>query len=511
MTGPQVLQRAHAHMARRANLIVTLLLIYVAAASVIQAMNRPFWFDEVFTVVISRLGSMRDVWQALASAGDTSPPGFYVVQRFFSRIVSNELVGLRLASILAVPLTSLCLYRFVRRDTDPVSACIAAVLPLLTVLYSTFSVEARAYAPMACLLAASALAWQRASAKLGAVVLALALVAAVSIHYYAVFALVPFAAAEAIWSVFNRRFRPGVWLAFTAAGLSCAAYWPLLNNLRQIYGRHYWAKASVFRAITSYDEYMSVMTLGAVLGFVAVLSGALLVYVVRTVRPRPDDPIPPDIPPPNCVLALGLMWLPWIAFVIAQVAGGGIAARYTIGAALGIALSASYVAYWLGQRASAVLLMCLLTAFLCKEAVFWGAELKGRNTRRVHVTGFDDVLARGNASEPIVVTNGMDFVPLAYYASPATLKRLVALVDPESARQYTGTDSIELDLIVLQKYMPITVRTYEAFESEHDRFLLYASPGHGEWWQQRLLRDGLVLTTIAAEGGRVLYQVEKKK
>jgi dolichyl-phosphate-mannose-protein mannosyltransferase len=505
-----VLQRAHAFMARQATLIVTLLLIYVAVASLLQAMNRAFWFDEVFTVVISRLGSMSDVWNALASAGDTSPPGFYVIQRFFSHLVSNELVGFRLGSIIAVPLTSLCIFVFVRRDTDPVAACIAAVLPLLTVLYSTFSVEARAYAPMACTLAFSALAWQRADARFGAVVLALALIASVSIHYYAVFALVPFAAAELTWSVYNRRTRPAVWLAFVAGGLACVAYWPLLNNLRQVYGRHYWAKASVFRAITSYDEYLSSMTLGATLGFVAVLSGALLVYVIRTVRPRPHDPIPPDVPPPNCVLALGLLWLPWIALVAAQVAGGGVAARYTIGAALGLAISAGYVLYWLGQRASAVLLMCLLTAFGCKEAVFWGAELAGRNTRRVDITGFHRLVDRGNPSEPIVVTNGMDFVPLAYYAPPATTKRLVALLDAESARQHTGTDSIELDLLVLQKYMAINVETYEAFELKHDRFLLYASPGHGEWWQSRLLRDGLVLTTLASDGSRVLYQVERK-
>jgi hypothetical protein len=496
-------------MARHANLIVILLLIYVAIASLLQARNRAFWFDEVFTVVISRLGSMSDVWHALASAGDTSPPGFYVIERFLSGIVSNELIGFRLASILAVPLTSLCLYLFMRRDTDPVPACVAAVLPLLTVLYSTFSVEARAYAPMACALAITALAWQYASGKFGSVMLALSLVAAVSIHYYAIFALVPFAAAELTWTAFHRRLRPGVWLAFVAGGLSCIAYWPLLNNLRQVYGRNYWAKASVFRAITSYDEYLSVMTLGATLGFVTILSGALLVYVVRTVRPRPDDPIPPDVPPPNCVLALGLLWLPWIALVAAQVAGGGIAARYTIGAALGIALSAGYVAYWLGQRASAVLLMCLLTAFACKETVFWGAEIAGRNTRRVDVASLHRLIERGNPSEPIVVTNGMDFVPLAYYAPQSTTKRLVALVDPESARQHSGTDSIELDLLVLQKYMPITVKSYEEFELAHDRFLLYATPGHGEWWKERLLRDGLTLTTIAADGSRVLYRVER--
>jgi hypothetical protein len=45
---------------------------------------------------------------------------------------------------------------------------------------------------------------------------------------------------------------------------------------------------------------------------------------------------------------------------------------------------------------------------------------------------------------------------------------------------------------------------------EHARFLLYATPGHGEWWQARLLRDGFTLRTLAADGSRVLYEVSRE-
>ena len=510
VTGPEVLERAHAHLARYARLVIVVLLAYIAVAGLLQASNRAFWFDEIFTVAIARLGSMTDVWQALAAAADTSPPGFYVIERFLSGLVPNELIGFRLASILAVPLTCLCLFVFTRRDTDAVAAAIAAVLPLLTVLYSTFSIEARPYALMACALAFAAVAWQRAAAPLWSFVLALTLIASVSIHYYAVFALLPFAAAELTWSVVNKHYRPRVWLALTAGGLSFVAYWPLLRGLRDTYGQHYWAKASIFRAIASYDEYMSLMTVGAMLGFVAVLSGALLVYLARTVVPRADDPIPPDVPPANCVLALGLLWLPWIALVAAKVGGGGVAARYTIGAALGLALSASYVAYWLGRRASALILMCLLLAFASKEVVFWGAEYDGRNVRRVDIEGFERLLSHGDPALPVVVANGREFVSLAYYAPRQVTSRLVALLDPQAALERTGTDSIELDIEVLQRYLPIAVQSYEAFEAAHARFLLYATPGHGEWWQARLLRDGFTLRTLAADGSRVLYEVSPR-
>jgi hypothetical protein len=246
------------------------------------------------------------------------------------------------------------------------------------------------------------------------------------------------------------------------------------------------------------------------LGFVAVLSGALVVYVARTVVPRADDPIPPDIPPAHCVLALGFLWLPWIALIAGKLFGGGVAARYTIGAALGLAIASSYVAYWLGRRASAVMLMCLLTAFGAKETVFWAAEWYGRNMRRVDVAGFERLLdSAGDKRLPVVVTNGREFVPLAYYAPENVARRLVILLDPEAARELTGTDSIELDVQVLQRYLPIAVESYDTFEARQATFLLYATPGHGEWWQARLLRDGFNLQTIAADGGRVLYLVTR--
>src|SRR5688572_19091770 len=133
-------------MTRHAARILTLILIYVTAASLYQAASRSFWFDEIFTVSIARLPAMADVWQALASAADTSPPGYYVVQRLSARVIGNELLAFRFASVVAVPIACLCLFYFTRRDTNTVAAAIAAVLPLLTILYIRYSVEARPYA-----------------------------------------------------------------------------------------------------------------------------------------------------------------------------------------------------------------------------------------------------------------------------------------------------------------------------------------------------------------------------
>ena len=246
------------------------------------------------------------------------------------------------------------------------------------------------------------------------------------------------------------------------------------------------------------------------LGLVAVLSGALVVYLARTIVPRADDPIPPDVPPAHCVLALGLLWLPWIALLAAKVGGGGVAARYTIGATLGLALSGSYVAYWLGRRASAVILMCLLLAFASKEAVFWGAETTDATSGASTSTGSSACSRRASVAagrrdqRPRVRARWPTTRPGTSRAgwSPSSTPRPRA-----SARAPIRSSSTSRCSSAI---CPIVVQTLRGVRSRARRFLLYATPGHGEWWQSRLLRDGFTLRTLAADGSRVLYEVSRR-
>ena len=104
-----------------------------------------------------------------------------------------------------------------------------------------------------------------------------------------------------------------------------------------------------------------------------------------------------------------------------------------------------------------------------------------------------------------MVTNAYEYVPLAYYATPEIGSRLVSLLDPEAAREQTGTDSLELDMLALRRYMAVDIQLYPAFAAGHSRFLLYATVGHGDWWQVRLMRDGFTLRAVSTNGARVLY------
>src|SRR5262245_24915051 len=52
-----------------------------------QANRKLFWFDELFTVHVSRLPSLRLIWDALLNGADYNPPLLYVFTHFSEAIL----------------------------------------------------------------------------------------------------------------------------------------------------------------------------------------------------------------------------------------------------------------------------------------------------------------------------------------------------------------------------------------------------------------------------------------
>jgi len=57
------------------------LLVLMTVAGIREASERPFWYDEIFTVLIAQLPDMPAVLGALSQAADTSGPVFYALVR----------------------------------------------------------------------------------------------------------------------------------------------------------------------------------------------------------------------------------------------------------------------------------------------------------------------------------------------------------------------------------------------------------------------------------------------
>lgn len=498
-------------LTKRPALLLAVVLLYATVTSVYEAANRPFWYDEVFTVVLSRLPSMADVQRALGNAADTSAPGFYVIERAASAVVPDPEIAFRIASILAIPFASVCLFLFAREHLGPAGALAAALVPFVSALYHGYSVEARPYGVGAALLTMAMLGWQWADRARWCVVLAAGLALAASVNYHAVFMIGPIALAEMVWTASHRRWRLRVWAALAVGTLPLVIFWGNLSQLRRYYGENYWTHGSFADIVAGYDWLYGVSHVpGLGLGIALALAATLALSVWKPGWfPRAHAE---RVPAATIVLIVAVIALPWIVALTGRLLGGGFTPRYGIGVVSGIALALAYTARLFGPRAIAITSVILLVTLGWREAAFWRGEGHPSPLSEADLAQHERMLAHAApGSLPIVVSNGLHFVPIAYYRTGAHRARLVALVDPDAALKYSGTDSVDLDLEVLRDYMPIQIVDYRTFIARHDRFLLYSSPGRSDWWPRRLRDEAYTLDVVAREGSRTLYRVSKPK
>ena len=65
-------------------------------ATLYRASRKMFWFDELFTVYLSRLPDMGSIWKALTQGADFNPPGFYAITRLSESLFGETNLGVRL-------------------------------------------------------------------------------------------------------------------------------------------------------------------------------------------------------------------------------------------------------------------------------------------------------------------------------------------------------------------------------------------------------------------------------
>ncbi len=222
---------------RRAAWSVAALTVLGAAVRFSTLDVQSFWVDEAATIHLLHR-SFGGMLSAIPDS-ESTPPLYYIVAWVWAKLFGSGEVGLRSLSALAgtatVPVAYLAGARLVSRRTGLVLAALVAVNPLLV----WFSQEARAYALLALLsaatLAALPAALERPSRRTfstWAVLAALALVT----HYFAIFLIVP----EALLLI--RRHRGRSLPAVAAAAVAGIALLPLVvhqaGNDRADFIRH---------------------------------------------------------------------------------------------------------------------------------------------------------------------------------------------------------------------------------------------------------------------------------
>jgi mannosyltransferase len=167
---------------------VVVLVALAAAMRFVTLAQQSFWYDEAVTVHLVRDGFGAMLHRIPQT--ESTPPLYYAVAWVWARIFGNGEVGLRSLSALAgtatVPLVYLSGRRLAGQLAGVVAGGLAAVSPFLV----WYSQEARAYALVVLLCAASLLLYLRARARPSAGRLAAwaaVSAAALATHYFAAF------------------------------------------------------------------------------------------------------------------------------------------------------------------------------------------------------------------------------------------------------------------------------------------------------------------------------------
>ena len=309
-------------------LVAVLLAVFYFATSVQIASHRLFWFDEYFTVRIARLPTWAMIWTALSHAADSLPPFYYMLVRAFGALFGNSEVVARMPSTLAMVAGLLFTFDCARRLTDGLHGLIA--LSVLTCSFLPYyGYEARSYAIYFMFAALGLWVWTKTVSDLrSAVFFGAALFLGVTMHYYAVMCLVPYA----LWELVRRKpwQRPSSKLIAGAAGVivPAALLSPLILSFSRKFSSGFWNRPSFAELRAIFPQLFPDALL---------LLALIMIWIVLSASDNEDTVVKPMAASES----IGWLFLciPLAGFFLAELGTNAFFSRYFICALPGVAVA----------------------------------------------------------------------------------------------------------------------------------------------------------------------------
>lgn len=118
-------------------------IILIGVAVCVLALGRELWFDETFTIAISKC-SFSDIISY--TSGDVHPPLYYFIVKIFTMILGQHMVIYRLASVIPFVLTLLLVGKFCKNNFGYKEAMLTVLIISGAPQMLTYAVEIRMYA-----------------------------------------------------------------------------------------------------------------------------------------------------------------------------------------------------------------------------------------------------------------------------------------------------------------------------------------------------------------------------
>jgi hypothetical protein len=155
-------ERVSAGVTRYWYILIVLLSVGYFCDTYFRGSRKLFWFDELFTVYVSRLPDLRSLWAVLMAGVDFNPPLLYVLTKFSNSFLGGSPLSTRQPEIVGFWIFCLRLYRFVSLRSSALGGLISMVFPMVTLAY-WYAYEARPYALELGFCGVALLCWQGAA------------------------------------------------------------------------------------------------------------------------------------------------------------------------------------------------------------------------------------------------------------------------------------------------------------------------------------------------------------
>lgn len=486
--------------------VLFLLSAAVITTAAARARAKPFWHDEIYTILHSTLPSISAMWAASRDGIDLAPPLNSLLTRFVQSVAGVGPVATRLPAMVGYWTMTVVVFHMVRRRSNATLALAAALLPCYTAAFR-YSYEARGYGLMLGLLAVGLYSWSEAAQgrrrALHLPLLALALTASLWSHYYAVLGLMPIAVGEVarLW-----RDRKPDWAVWGAISLSFLGALPLrpLAAAAAAQTQTFWARVGVTDLGAVYQfliEPLRRVTPWLILG--AVISAVLLSVSIFT-GGKPSEPRR-RLPVHEIAAGLAFLLIPAVGVLGARLFTGVFVARYALSAVIGLSLAVPLAVWWAVPRSGVPeVVLCLVLAGSFSRSAFESVR-HARDPFHDPVEQRPQLVRHLAEPAPVVVTGGLMFLQFWYYTPPELRGRLWYLADPAAAVRHRGSDSFDRGFLALRRWTAVTVQDYRSFVEGHQEFCVYAA-GSG-WLLDELREAGARIDRVGLELGASIYDV----
>lgn len=464
-------------------------------ASIVRNLRTTLWFDELFTLYVARLGSVRDI----IAFDDPSPPLYPILAHWLLPIVGNDALAIRLPSTLGYCAMLLCLWAFCR---GRLPAVFAFAVPLLTFERGLFfATDGRPYGLVLGCAAGALLCWQMAAEgrhrTLTVPLLAVCLALMVALHYYAIFFLAPLLLAELVRFRASGKLDFGILAAMVPAPIVLGAHYALFVA-GQDFGANFWAQPSLGAIAPFYERFLLPPLVLGGLAFViaALLAGWSSRHKETTQKAK--------FALHEWTAIAALVLLPPVVIVVSMFTTHAFFERYLLWTVIGFSVlgAAGLAAVARSRPAAGIALIVIAIAAMARLEIgplFGAPILPTAEPVRQELNRL-----ASDGSEPIVVANAHAFMELSYYLDLPLRDRLVFPLSRDLDLKYRGFDTDALTLDPLSRIAPIRVKAYEEILAESKTFLLAAF--EHDYLPQHLTASGYRVTPVA--DATTLYQVQ---